>query len=136
MKIYYSFANRFSFPQLFALFAVFAIFAVFTGNHFDEWCGIGDTIDFTLFPSPEEQKQFIEFYLEAFNALKSLPPPSEEDVNAFYQNVGKMCLLSHFYWGVWALLQSKISQIDFDYLAYGKDKLTEYFTRKEEFLNL
>lgn len=26
---------------------------------------------------------------------------------------------SHFFWGIWALVQAKYSDIDFDYLAYA-----------------
>lgn len=32
-----------------------------------------------------------------------------------------------FYWGIWALIQAKISQIDFDYAGYAETRLGEYW---------
>lgn len=34
--------------------------------------------------------------------------------------------------GVWALIQAKISQIDFDYASYAETRLGEYFAWKRE----
>lgn len=34
------------------------------------------------------------------------------------------------YWGIWALIQAEISQIDFDYAAYAELRLAEYFNWK------
>jgi len=31
------------------------------------------------------------------------------------------------YWGIWALIQATISQIDFDYAAYAPIRLKEYW---------
>ena len=31
------------------------------------------------------------------------------------------------YWGIWALIQATISQIDFDYAAYAPVRLKEYW---------
>ena len=35
-----------------------------------------------------------------------------------------------FYWGVWALIQAQISQIDFDYAHYAELRLSEYWAWK------
>lgn len=37
-----------------------------------------------------------------------------------------------FYWGIWALIQATISQIDFDYAAYAEVRLGEYWAWREE----
>jgi hypothetical protein len=37
-----------------------------------------------------------------------------------------------FYWGVWALIQATISQIDFDYASYAELRLGEYWAWKAE----
>lgn len=37
-----------------------------------------------------------------------------------------------FYWGIWALIQAKISQIDFDYASYAEIRLGEYWAWREE----
>lgn len=36
------------------------------------------------------------------------------------------------YWGIWALIQATISQIDFDYASYAEVRLGEYFAWREE----
>lgn len=36
-----------------------------------------------------------------------------------------------FYWGIWALIQDTISQIDFDYAAYAEIRLGEYWSWRE-----
>ncbi|EWC44150.1 hypothetical protein DRE_06975 [Drechslerella stenobrocha 248] len=41
--------------------------------------------------------------------------------------------LPGFYWGIWALIQATISQIDFDYAAYAELRLAEYFDWKAAF---
>ena len=34
-------------------------------------------------------------------------------------------------WGIWALMQADISDIDFDYTTYAHQRLTEYFRLKD-----
>ncbi len=36
------------------------------------------------------------------------------------------------YWGIWALIQATISQIDFDYAAYAEVRLGEYWAWRTE----
>ena len=35
--------------------------------------------------------------------------------------------LSHLMWGLWALIQSRLSQLDFDYVNYAKLRLDCYY---------
>ena len=37
-----------------------------------------------------------------------------------------------FYWGIWALIQAQISQIDFDYAGYAEVRLGEYWAWRGE----
>ena len=37
-----------------------------------------------------------------------------------------------FYWGIWALIQAVISEIDFDYASYAENRLGEYWAWKAE----
>ena len=37
-----------------------------------------------------------------------------------------------FYWGIWALIQATISQIDFDYASYAEIRLGEYWAWRDE----
>ena len=36
------------------------------------------------------------------------------------------------YWGIWALIQATISQIDFDYASYAEVRLGEYWAWRAE----
>ena len=36
-----------------------------------------------------------------------------------------------FYWGIWALIQTEISQINFDYASYAQIRLGEYWAWKK-----
>ncbi len=36
------------------------------------------------------------------------------------------------YWGIWALIQATISQIDFDYASYAEVRLQEYWDWRAE----
>lgn len=40
--------------------------------------------------------------------------------------------LPGFYWGIWALIQATISQIDFDYASYAETRLGEYWAWRDE----
>lgn len=35
------------------------------------------------------------------------------------------------YWGIWALIQAQISEIDFDYASYAELRLKEYWDWKD-----
>lgn len=37
-----------------------------------------------------------------------------------------------FFWGVWALIQAEISQIDFDFGSYAEVRLAEYWAWRAE----
>ncbi|KAL1505816.1 hypothetical protein ABEB36_005291 [Hypothenemus hampei] len=103
-------------------------------NHFAEFVGIDLlAIDYKIdFPSKEFQKDWIRIYLEEFNDGK----PTEEAVENLYVNVIKFVLVTHLFWGIWALIQAEHSTIDFDYLRFAQVRLNEYFSKKKEYLAL
>jgi len=99
-------------------------------NHFNEWAGF--EADYTRYPEKEQQYQFYRTYLSQYLGKA----PTEQELHSLYVEVNKFALLSHFYWGTWALVQAAISTIDFDFLDYGILRFNEYFRRKSEFLSL
>lgn len=114
-------------------YAAFNYQAYDIANHFAEFVGLNmETIDYkTMFPSEELQKDWIKVYLEEFqNRI-----PSEKEIEDLYVNVNKFILVSHIFWGIWALIQAEHSNISFDYMKYAKIRLSEYFGRKSELLN-
>jgi len=101
------------------------------GNHFNEYAGF--ECDFSLYPSKEFQFKWLKVYLQSYLGKEDV---SEKEIEDLYREVNKYALLSHYYWGVWAILQAKYSQIDFDYISYSILKLNEYYNKKEQFLSL
>lgn len=58
--------------------------------------------------------------------------PTEKELQELYVEAYKFSLVAHFSWGLWSLVQSAISDIDYDYLEYGKNRLDQYFANKDK----
>ncbi|KAG0249344.1 hypothetical protein BG011_009397 [Mortierella polycephala] len=102
-------------------------------NHFNEWCGF--ECEYENYPSKDVQYKWLRSYLEVGRTESDGDVP-EEDVKQLYREVNKFALASHFYWGIWALVQAQLSDIDFDYMPYAVLRFAEYFKRRDEFLAL
>ncbi|CAH1786966.1 unnamed protein product, partial [Owenia fusiformis] len=101
-------------------------------NHFNEFAGV-ETVDYTLYPDKELQYRWLRDYLSAWYSLQGLNKiPTERDIEILYVEVNKYSLASHFFWGVWALIQARFSDIDFDFLGYAMQRLNEFHSQKEE----
>jgi hypothetical protein len=64
----------------------------------------------------------------------SLEAPTKDQVAKLYDEVNGFSLASHFYWGLWAMIQAMVSDIDFDYMEYAVLRFDEYDKRKEQVL--
>ena len=51
--------------------------------------------------------------------MRRIDEPSEKELNRVCTEVTKFKLAAHFYWGLWALIQANLSDIDFDYMGYA-----------------
>ncbi|CAG8548033.1 11888_t:CDS:2, partial [Dentiscutata heterogama] len=100
-------------------------------NHFNEFAGF--ECDYNLYPSKEFQIKWLKHYLCSYNPDTTI---TEEEVNELYREVNKFALASHFFWGVWGLVQAQFSEINFDYIEYAILRFKEYHNKKEEFLAL
>ncbi|XP_072905549.1 ethanolamine kinase 1-like isoform X1 [Hemitrygon akajei] len=106
------------------------------GNHFNEFAGVSE-LDFSMYPPQEMQVEWLQSYLEVYKEnTGSEPKVTEREVQKLYVEVNKFSLVSHFFWGLWALLQSRYSTIDFDFLRYARERFKQYFKKKDEFLAL
>ncbi|XP_022755119.1 probable ethanolamine kinase isoform X1 [Durio zibethinus] len=95
------------------------------GNHFNEYAGYD--CDYSLYPSKDEQYHFFRHYL-----LPEKPyEVSENDLEALYVETNTFMLASHLYWALWALIQARMSPIDFDYLGYFFLRYNEYQRQKK-----
>ncbi|KAL6549665.1 hypothetical protein OROHE_008396 [Orobanche hederae] len=96
------------------------------GNHFNEYAGYD--CDYSLYPSKDEQYYFFKHYLRPDKPDEV----SGEDLKAIYAETNAYMLASHLYWALWALIQAKMSPIDFDYLGYFFLRYNEYKKQKEK----
>lgn len=101
-------------------------------NHFDEMAGV-ENMDFLRdYPKKEFQLEWIRAYLKEYDGCE----PDENRLMDFYNNVAQFSLCYHLMWGLWGLVQAKISKIEFDFVAFALARLGEYFRAKDERLAL
>ncbi|XP_067914996.1 ethanolamine kinase 1 isoform X2 [Heterodontus francisci] len=106
------------------------------GNHFNEFAGVNE-VDYSLYPDKNVQLQWLKSYLEALKEYKGLSAEvTDKEVEVLYFQVNLFALASHFFWGLWALIQAKYSTIDFDFLGYAVVRFRQYFKMKSEVVNL
>ncbi|XP_041059079.1 ethanolamine kinase 1 isoform X2 [Carcharodon carcharias] len=106
------------------------------GNHFNEFAGVNE-VDYSLYPAKNVQLQWLKSYLEALKEYKGLGTDvTDKEVEVLYFQVNLFALASHFFWGLWALIQSRYSIIDFDFLGYAVVRFRQYFKMKPEVMNL
>ncbi|KAL6846198.1 hypothetical protein ACP4OV_023646 [Aristida adscensionis] len=99
-------------------------------NHFNEYAGFD--CEYDLYPDKDAQYHFFRNYLQADR-------PNEVrlgDLEALYIETNTFRLASHIYWALWALIQAKVSPIDFDYLGYFFLRYGEYKKQRESCLSL
>lgn len=102
-------------------------------NHFAEWAGF--ECDYGSLPTRSQRRAFIRQYIETYFSF--LPDGGtgadlEEETRKLMEEVDAYRGLPGFYWGIWALIQALISEIDFDYATYAEDRLGEYSAWKGE----
>ncbi|KAM8750354.1 choline kinase alpha isoform 2-T2 [Acanthopagrus schlegelii] len=110
------------------------------GNHFCEWIYDYNCDEFPFFkvnpqayPSKAQQLLFIESYLKEFDP--GFDNLSEEDQmrvkEQLYIEVNRFSLASHFFWGLWSIIQARLSTIKFGYLEYAQARFDAYFQQKK-----
>lgn len=106
-------------------------------NHLAEWAGY-DCVHSAV-PTKSQRREFIEHYVASFH-YHSIPDDEDitmevdfqRDIEQLYEQVELFRGMPGLFWGVWALIQAMISQIDFDYASYAELRLSEYWAWKEE----
>uniref|UniRef100_A0A4W3IZI9 ethanolamine kinase n=1 Tax=Callorhinchus milii TaxID=7868 RepID=A0A4W3IZI9_CALMI len=115
------------------------------GNHFCEWM-YDYTYDqwpfFTAsiqkYPTREQQLHFLRHYLceasgRTGQQLTDQHQPPGSDEQDMLIEVNRFALASHYLWGLWAILQAKISTIQFGYMDYAVTRFEAYFEQKKLF---
>ncbi|KAF2496169.1 kinase-like protein [Lophium mytilinum] len=98
-------------------------------NHFAEWGGFD--CDFNVLPTRSQRRDFLKAYLASYNSHTNRSFDSSESERLF-EEVDRFRGVPGFYWGIWALIQAQISQIDFDYANYAEIRLGEFWAWKAE----
>lgn len=98
-------------------------------NHFAEWGGYD--CDYSMLPTKSIRRQFLIDYLESYKA-HSDKPISDNMLEILSEEIDRWRGMPGLYWGIWALIQATISQIDFDYASYAEVRLGEYFAWRAE----
>ncbi|KAG0155261.1 hypothetical protein PDIDSM_835 [Penicillium digitatum] len=112
-------------------YAVPAPAAFDISNHLAEWGGYD--CDYNMMPTKSVRRQFLTDYTKSYCEQRGLDASSQaEIVDLLYEDVDRFRGIPGLYWGVWALIQAQISQIDFDYASYAETRLGEYYAWKRE----
>ncbi|PXF42097.1 putative ethanolamine kinase [Gracilariopsis chorda] len=95
-------------------------------NFFSE-C-MGGTIDGCVhpdkYPTAEYRKKFCETYLRERGMTCD-----QEAVSNLLNEAAEFDLLTHLYWGLWALVQSDSSTVDFPYTKFAEARFSEFCKR-------
>ncbi|XP_046457276.1 ethanolamine kinase 1-like isoform X1 [Daphnia pulex] len=95
-------------------------------NHFCEFSGVED-FNTSRYPDEEFRKNWVTCYLKTFCGGQDV---GNETVQLLLHHIELFTLASHFFWGVWSLIQAANSSIDFDFEKYSSLRLNEYFKKK------
>ncbi|KAL8924071.1 MAG: hypothetical protein Q9208_004208 [Pyrenodesmia sp. 3 TL-2023] len=101
-------------------------------NHFSEWGGF--ECDYNVLPTRSVRRAFIDEYLDSYTSHAPLPLDVDRQtyVEKLFKEVDAYRGVPGLYWGIWALIQATISQIDFDYASYAEVRLQEYWDWRAE----
>ncbi|KAK7422189.1 hypothetical protein QQX98_001712 [Neonectria punicea] len=99
-------------------------------NHFAEWAGYD--CDYSAVPTQSQRGVFIREYVKTYFKLTGEVVDEEEEIRKLMEEVDVYRGVPGFYWGIWSLIQSVISEIDFDYASYAELRLGEYWAYKAE----
>ncbi|TNN45577.1 Choline kinase alpha [Liparis tanakae] len=110
------------------------------GNHFCEWM-----YDYTYnqwpfykarpekYPSREQQLNFIRGYLaEQRRNCETIVDQTQMEEDMITE-ANRYALASHFLWGLWSVIQAKISKIEFGYMDYAICRFDAYSKQKKLF---
>nr|XP_004656832.1 choline kinase alpha isoform X2 [Jaculus jaculus] len=111
------------------------------GNHFCEWMYDYSYEKYPFFqaniqkyPTRKQQLHFISSYLTTFQSdFKNLSSEEQSVIEEeMLIEINRFALASHFFWGLWSIVQAKISSIEFGYMEYAQARFDAYFDQKRK----
>ncbi|KAK9460026.1 kinase-like domain-containing protein [Lipomyces oligophaga] len=119
-------------------------------NHFMEWQGFDCNVSLIPKVGGPTMREWGKTYLEGVKTYskhialttssfintttKSEITVSESEVDSLMEEIRTWWGMPGFYWGIWAIIQSTISTIDFDYVTYSRNRLSEYWSWKQDYI--
>lgn len=108
------------------------------GNHLCEYYGF--TIDKLLYPEKKIRMNLIKYYLKHYYKINNEDNHHKHNNSIVFNNkdieiIDLYSLISHYYWGCWAYVQSKVSTINFNYKSYGDNRFSMFLYYKKIFDN-
>lgn len=100
-------------------------------NHFCEFAGV-DVYDPSLYPSEEFQLQWLRNYLNHWRNYEQHKMSLDEHVLILLHQVKRFSLAAHLFWGIWALIQSRHSSLNFDFLSYAVGRINQFLKEKDQ----
>ncbi|XP_066580942.1 choline/ethanolamine kinase isoform X2 [Prorops nasuta] len=103
-------------------------------NHFVEWQYDYTEADYPFFhemtngPTKEQKLNFIRNY------LKTVGKEGKGEEDRLLKEIKVFTLASHLFWGLWSIVNAKLSQIPFGYWDYAASRLRNYQLLKEKIL--
>ncbi|TSS72692.1 Choline kinase alpha [Bagarius yarrelli] len=111
------------------------------GNFFCEWmydytCDTPPffSVNTKKYPTKAKQMHFFKSYLSEYDpGLSNLSDEAQLKVKEeMLVEVNRFALASHFFWGLWSIIQARLSTIEFGYLDYAIARFDAYFNLKKE----
>lgn len=99
-------------------------------NHLAEWQGFDCNRE--AIPKPVISNPVLVKWCKSY---LNNPEATQAELEEIIKEIRGYYGLPGFYWGVWAMIQSEISSIDFNYAEYGKSRLQEYWDWKKEYMH-
>ena len=110
-------------------------------NHFGEFVGLPDQETGKLnydqyYPSKDLQLKWLAEYLNGVKKFETgrQKSASEKEVEELHDMIKRFNPLPHLLWGIWSLIQSKYSDIDFDYIDYGMQRHEQYIKHSQNMM--
>lgn len=102
-----------------------------SGNTFCEYAGVSG-VDHGTYPDKDYQLKWIRNYLTYLKEYNNEEdrPVTDKDVENLYIQANKFAPVGNFVWGLWALIQTKHGDTDFDYLGAAKTQFAEYYKKR------
>ena len=102
------------------------------GNFFCE--AMGGTIDGRVYPDKYPGKELQYKFCHAYLSVLDDNSDNRHAIKSLVEESNRYGLVSHLYWGFWALLQSEVSGIEFPYVDFARQRFLQYSNMKSVYL--